>query len=133
MVVLTPASPLASVGPRIEPDVSVPIVAAAKAIDAATPEPELDPEGSPIVVGVLVYAFLTRPPSDDQPFGLPSEVQLANSPRFALPRIIAPASRSLLAIVASRVGCAPSRVIESAVVGMSLVATLSLSRTGMPS
>jgi len=32
----------------------VPIVAAANAIDAATPEPELEPDGSPIVVGVLV-------------------------------------------------------------------------------
>jgi hypothetical protein len=53
-VVLMPASPLASVGPRIEPEVSVPIVAAAKAIEAATPEPELEPDGSPIVVGVLV-------------------------------------------------------------------------------
>jgi hypothetical protein len=38
---------LASDGLRIEPDVSVPIVAAASASEAATPLPELEPDGSP--------------------------------------------------------------------------------------
>src|SRR3954447_26625148 len=102
-----PASPLASVGLRIDPDVSVPMVAAAKAIDAATPEPELEPDGSPIVLAVLVYAFLTRRRSYDQPFAALSETQLANSERLVLPRMIAPASRSFLTMVASRVGMAP--------------------------
>src|SRR3954470_3561587 len=44
-VVFTPTSPFASDGLRIEPDVSVPSVAPENAIDAATPEPALDPDG----------------------------------------------------------------------------------------
>src|SRR5436309_15005084 len=44
-VVFTPTTPFASDGPRIEPDVSVPSVAPAKAIDAATPDPPLEPDG----------------------------------------------------------------------------------------
>src|SRR3954454_131476 len=44
-VVFTPTSPLASDGLRIEPDVSVPSVAPENAIDAATPEPALEPDG----------------------------------------------------------------------------------------
>src|SRR3954468_16566774 len=44
-VVFTPTSEFASEGLRIEPDVSVPSVAPANAIDAATPEPALDPDG----------------------------------------------------------------------------------------
>src|SRR6476661_8824295 len=44
-VVFTPTTPFASDGLRIEPEVSVPIVMPENAIDAATPEPALEPEG----------------------------------------------------------------------------------------
>src|SRR3954447_26154541 len=44
-VVFTPTTELASDGLRIEPDVSVPSAAPANAIEAATPEPALDPDG----------------------------------------------------------------------------------------
>src|SRR3954447_1149189 len=44
-VVFTPTSPFASDGPRIEPDRSAAGVAPADAIDAATPDPALDPDG----------------------------------------------------------------------------------------
>src|SRR3954452_6755082 len=94
-VVLRPTSEFSSDGLRIEPDVSVPIVAAASASDAATPDPLLDPEGSP-----PLYALTTWPPSELNPFGIPVAIQLANSDRLVLPRMIAPAARSRLVMKA---------------------------------
>ena len=42
---LMPTTPLLDDGHMIEPPVSVPIVKAARLADAATPDPELDPQG----------------------------------------------------------------------------------------
>ncbi len=44
---LTPTTPFTLLGDRIEPEVSDPKVPAAKAIDAATPDPDDEPLGSP--------------------------------------------------------------------------------------
>ncbi len=60
-------------------------------------------------------------------------MMLANSVRFALPRITAPAARSRLMTVASSFARAPSRASEPAVVCcLSPVAMLSLTRIGTP-
>src|SRR4051795_12642786 len=59
-VVFTPTSPFASDGLRIEPDVSVPSVAPENAIDAATPEPALDPDGE----NSGSWALITWPASE---------------------------------------------------------------------
>ena len=50
-----------------------------------------------------------------------------------MPRITAPAARSLLTIVASLSGTECSSTIEAAVVGIPATSMLSLSRTGSPS
>src|SRR2546429_6586776 len=63
---------------------------------------------------------------------MPSAMKLANSVSVPLPRMIAPACRSLLAMKASFSGLEPPRATEPAVVGMSLVAMLSLRITGIP-
>jgi hypothetical protein len=42
---LMPTMPLIEDGHMMEPPVSVPIVSAARLAEAATPEPELDPQG----------------------------------------------------------------------------------------
>ena len=54
VVGLIPTRLLAVLGLRMLPDVSVPTVPVANAIEPATPEPELDPLGSP-----FVYALRT--------------------------------------------------------------------------
>ena len=59
--------------------------------------------------------------------------KLAHSDRFALPRMTAPAARRRATIVASRGTRLPTSASDPAVVSIaSLVAMLSLSRTGMP-
>jgi len=54
-----PTSLFALLGLTMLPSVSVPTVAEANAIEAATPDPELDPLGSP-----KLYALRTCPPSE---------------------------------------------------------------------
>ena len=44
---LTPTNPFTSLGDRIDPEVSEPRVPAARASDAATPDPADEPLGSP--------------------------------------------------------------------------------------
>src|SRR3972149_6484339 len=63
---------------------------------------------------------------------MPVVMKLAYSVSVALPRMMAPASRSLRVMKASSGGTDPSRATEPAVVGMSKGSTLSLSRTGTP-
>src|SRR5256884_7950688 len=60
------------------------------------------------------------------PVGMPSAMKLANSVSVPLPRMMAPARRSFLAMKASFFGCDPPSATDPAVVGMSLVAMLSL-------
>ena len=59
-VVFTPTTPFASDGLRIDPDVSVPIAKPEYAIDAATPDPALEPDGEKSGS----FAFTTWPPSE---------------------------------------------------------------------
>ena len=65
----------------------------------------------------------------------PSELNAApdaNSERFTLARMMAPASRSFFTMKASSGGIDPSSTTEPPVVGMSNVSKLSFSTTGMP-
>jgi hypothetical protein len=54
----SPTMPCAAEGETIEPEVSVPIVMAARPAAAAAPEPELEPDG----VMSASYGFSTWPP-----------------------------------------------------------------------
>src|SRR6202453_4869371 len=91
LVGLMPTMPQALAGQTIEPSVSVPTASGAR--PAATPaaEPELDPEG----LRSSAYGVTVCPPRVDQPLVEWLDLKLAHSDRFALPRITAPAARSL--------------------------------------
>ena len=91
---------------------SVPIPTAAKFAAIAAPVPPLDPPG----LRVGSYGFLVCPPSE-----LIVVMPRANSCRFDLATITAPASRSLFTWNASRPGIDPFNAIDAAVVGISAV------------
>jgi len=63
---------------------------------------------------------------------MPPVRKFAYSVMVALPRMMAPALRSFLVMKASSAGMDPASATDPAVVGMSLVLMLSLSKTGMP-
>src|SRR5215211_2675326 len=88
---LIPTSEFADDGHTTEPSVSVPIAAAHKFAAPATPDPALDPHG----LRSSTYGFFVCPPRPLQPLDDLVERKLAHSLRFVLPRINAPASRSL--------------------------------------
>jgi len=104
---LMPTSELAAAGLRINPDVSVPTVSGANPTAADTAEPELD--------GMLLVR------------------KFANSLRFALARMIAPARRRSVTRGASPAGKESASATEPAVVGRPATSMLSLTITGMPS
>src|SRR3954447_15654054 len=62
-----PTSPCAAAGLTIDPEVSVPIVIAARPAAAAAPEPELEPLG----LASMSYGFRTCPPREEYPLGMP--------------------------------------------------------------
>ena len=126
---LTPTSPQAAAGDRIEPSVSVPSVTAARLAAAATAEPELEPDA----VRSRTYGLRVRPPRALQPLEEPVPRKFAHSDRLVLPSRTAPASRSRRTTVASASGGCPTSASEPAVVCIpSAVAMLSLTITGMP-
>ena len=110
------------------PSVSVPTVTAARPAAAATPEPELEPDG----FRSSACGLAACPPSVLQPLVGWVDRKLAHSDRFALPRITAPASRKRVTSHASP-RSAPARAGDPAVAGIPRTAMLSLIRTGMPS
>src|SRR5690606_41997144 len=117
-------------GHTIEGWVAVPMVTVARLAAAAAAEPLLDPHG----LRSSTYGLLTWPPRALQPLEEVRERKLAHSDRLALPRMTAPASRSLPTRKASRAGSAPSSANEPAVVCIrSAVSMLALSSTGLPS
>src|SRR3954468_6607844 len=99
IVAFRPTRPLTVEGPVTEPLVSVPMVAAAKLTEEATPEPELDPEA----VRVVSYALWTAPPTVE-PLNAVLDRQLAHCERLALPGITMPAERNLCDTSESRLG-----------------------------
>src|SRR5690349_15906094 len=113
----------------MEPSVSVPIATCASDAASAAADPADEPQG----LRSRTYGLRVWPPTADQPdVGLAAR-KLAHSERLALPRITAPPTRSFATSSASVAGGFPVRASDPAVVGMSRVFTLSLSRTGMPS
>src|SRR2546430_2171932 len=92
-----PTTPLLLAGQTMLPSVSVPIETAVKFAAAAAPDPELDPQG----LRSMAYGLLHCPPRPDQPLVEKNERKLAHSLRVVLPRMTAPAARSLAATVAS--------------------------------
>lgn len=115
------------------PSVSEPSVTAAKPMDAATPEPEEEPQGS----ACGKYAFVHCPPRPDHPDAMLPR-KCAHSDRFAfpvakvdarqtpcdckgnkdVPSMIAPPLRRFLTTPASSGTMDPSRLNEPAVVFM---------------
>src|SRR5439155_6585000 len=95
----------------------------------AAPDPELDPDG----LRSSTYGFFVWPRRPLQPLLECVDLKFAHSLRFVLPRITAPASRRRDTMNASCGGVTPASASDPAVVIMrSAVATLSLSRIGMP-
>src|SRR5262249_22057542 len=126
---LIPTRPFADEGQTIEPSVSVPIATAARFAETATPDPELEPQG----VRSTAYGFRVRPPRPLHRLEEWFDLKFAHSPRLVLPRITAPASRSLCATNESLGAIEPASASEPAVVIMrSAVSMLSFRSTGMP-
>src|SRR5262249_60204964 len=111
---LIPTIPLADDGQTIEPSVSVPTATAHRFADTATPEPELEPHG----FRSSANEFFVSPPRALHPLVEWLERILAHSLKFVLPRITAPASRSLRATVESCAGFDPTSASDPAVVCM---------------
>ena len=135
---LRPTIALLPAGQTIDPSVSVPTAIAHRFAAAATADPELEPQGS----HARSYGLRVKPPRALQPLRKrPASVtglgtrprKLAHSDRLVLPSTTAPAARSRVTIAASRGTRLPTSASEPAVVSIaSLVAMLSLSRTGIP-
>src|SRR5436305_15244331 len=99
-------------GETIDPSVSVPTAAAHRFAAAATPDPELDPDG----LRSSAYGFFVWPPRPLQPLDECVDRKFAHSLRFVLPRMTAPASRSCCTMKASFGAGEPARASEPAVV-----------------
>src|SRR2546428_10090141 len=94
---LIPTIPLYDDGDKTDPSVSVPTATAHKFAATATAEPELEPEG----LRSRAYGFFVCPPRPLQPLEECVDRKFAHSLRFVLPRMTAPASRSLCVTNAS--------------------------------
>src|SRR5487761_1738120 len=104
--------PHTAAGWRIEPPVSVPVANGASNAATAAAEPPEDPPGT----GSRSHGLRLGPNAEfsvDDP--------MANSSMLVLPRMIAPARRSRVVMVASYGGCHWFRMRDPAVVGMSVV------------
>jgi hypothetical protein len=130
IVGLNPTTPFTLPGHTMLPSVSLPNEIAVKFAEVAAPDPELDPHA----LRSIEKGLCVRPPRPDQPLLECVERKLAHSDRFVLPRMTAPAARSLPAIVESWTAGAPASANEPAVVCiLSPVSMLSFRSTGMPS
>src|SRR5229473_2831133 len=96
------------------PAVSLPTATALRFAEVAAPDPELEPQG----LRSSAYGFFVRPPRPLHPLVEWLERMFAHSLRFVLPRMTAPASRSLRATPESCAGREPTRASDPAVVCM---------------
>ena len=119
----SPASAWWNDGMRIDPQVSVPMPAAAKLAATAAPVPPLDPPG----LRVGSYGLRVCPPAE-----LTVVMPYASSCMFALPMTTAPAAFSRATWKASSGGYHSASAIAPAVVGRPATSKLSLTTTGMP-
>ena len=118
-----PTTPHSAAGWRIEPPVSVPKPTAAKPAATAAALPPLEPPGTRLGSCGLRVGPNAEFSVDDP---------IANSSRFVLPTMTAPAATSRSTTVASYGGLQPSRICDEHVVGMPRVHMLSLRATGTP-
>ena len=126
----SPTSPVSEAGQVTEPSVSVPIAAGASEAATATALPDDEPQAE----RSSAYGLRVRPPTPLQPLMEADERMLAHSERLVLPRMMAPASRSLATSGASRWVTLFASASEPAVVGIaSAVSILSFTRIGTPS
>src|ERR1043166_5158495 len=109
---LIPTMPLIDDGETIDPSVSVPTATVQRFAATAAPEPALDPE----VLRSSAYGFRVRPPRPLHAFVEWLPRKFAHSPGFVLPRMTAPAARSLAATAESRGAFEPTSASEPAVV-----------------
>src|SRR5687768_10075249 len=125
----SPTIPDIDAGLTIDPSVSVPIAKAARFVDTATAEPELEPLG----LRSSAYGLRVNPPVALHPLIDQEERILAHSLRLVLPKRTAPARRRRATISASCVGGGLTRASEPAVVRVRpAVSMLSLTSMGMP-
>src|SRR5262249_16791457 len=116
-------------GHTMLPSVSEPSPAVQRLADTEAADPELEPHG----FRSIAYGLLHWPPRPLQPLDEWNERKFAHSLKVVLPRITAPAARSLAATVESFTAGCPVRANEPAVVCIeSPVSMLSFNRTGMP-
>src|SRR3989442_9788703 len=108
---LMPTTELTPEGQTIDPSVSVPIDTVTRFAATAWPEPELEPQG----VRSSEYGPTPWPPRALHPLVPCVDLKNAHSLILALPRTIAPASRSLWATVASARGREPRKASGRAV------------------
>src|SRR5919202_3216261 len=101
---LMPTTALADDGLMIDPSVSVPSAATHRLAATATPDPELEPPGE----RSSTYGLRVWRPRPLQPLDERRDRKLAHSLRLVLPRMTAPAWRSLKATVASRAAWVPT-------------------------
>jgi hypothetical protein len=125
---LKPTMPLTLAGQVIEPLVSVPIAPHAKPAAIAAPLPEDEPQA----LRSIAWGLRVSPPIALHPLVESLERILAHSERFALPSTTPPAARRLAISGASRRVALPASAMLPAVVGHSLVSTLSFTTTLRP-
>ena len=95
---LIPTQPFSEAGQTIDPSVSLPIAIDTKPAATAAP----DPEEEPPALCECFHGLAVKPPRAVQPLVDLFDRIFAHSERLADPTIVAPASRSRLAIVESR-------------------------------
>ena len=115
--------PQAAAGMRIEPPVSVPMVASAMPAATLAADPPLDPPGDRDG-----SCGLRAGPNAESSFVVPN----ANSCRLVLPTNTAPAWRRCATVGASRSATWPSRTRDAAVVGTPRTSIRSLIEIGTP-
>ena len=118
-----PTMPHAAAGILIDPPVSVPMVPSAMPAATLAADPPLDPPGDRDG-----SCGLRAGPNAESSFVVPN----ANSWRFVLPTITAPASRSADDHLASAAATCPSRTRDAAVVGVPATSKRSLTEMGTP-
>ena len=119
----TPTTPQSAAGWRILPPVSEPRLTGEKPAATAAALPPLEPPGTRDVSSGLRVA-------PNAEFSVLEPI--ANSSRFVLPTITAPAARKRVTTVASYGGFQPSRIFDEHVVSMPCVHMLSLIAMGTP-
>src|SRR5215469_8969160 len=126
---LMPTSEQQEEGETIDPSVSEPTATAQRLAATDAAEPELEPDG----VRSSTYGFRHCPPRPLHPDDECEDRKLAHSERFVLPRMTAPAARSLSVKNASLGTDIPTIASDPAVdCCLSSTAMLSLRSTGIP-